>query len=298
MLENLIIVFFFLMIRRPPRSTQSRSSAASDVYKRQEVEIGDVPFLAMCCSIFPCAHLNAYYCLGPKEEAAITHCGVLTSMQSEPGCHHATPCGMEVMKISTKQRVLDLPNQKVADGNGNPIMVSAVLNYRVADAKKALLNVTNADAFVSTVPLLQPTGQSMLTCVAQNAQATLKQTVGKFSYDMLKHSSDDINENMRQHLAPLLVCAGIEVASIRLNDLSYAPEVAAAMLKTQQARALIQARELIVEGAVRIAQDAVAGLERDGRIKLDDNSKARIVSNLLTVTCGESNAVPTLQLDS
>eukprot|EP00658_Telonema_sp_P-2_P026143 TRINITY_DN2054_c0_g1_i16.p1 TRINITY_DN2054_c0_g1~~TRINITY_DN2054_c0_g1_i16.p1 ORF type:complete len:203 (-),score=49.51 TRINITY_DN2054_c0_g1_i16:365-973(-) len=202
-------------------------------------------------------------------------------MEKQPGCHCRSPCGILVNKISTKQRVDDLPTQKVADGNGNPVMVSAVLNYRVSDSKRALMNVQNVHTFVST-----------------NAQATLKQTVGRYSYDQLKSVAETVNEEMRTTLQSLVQCAGIEVNSIRLNDLSYAPEVAASMLKIQQARALIQARELIVEGAVRISQDAVLRLEESDAVQLDAATKAKIVTNILTVTCGESNAVPTVSLQT
>merc|ERR1712146_511816 len=101
---------------------------------------------------------------------------------------------------------------------------------------------------------------------------------------------------MRMSLQPLLVVAGIEVSSMCLNDLSYAPEVAAAMLKRQQAAALVDARALIVEGAVRIAQDAVTRLEGDGTVQLNDDQKVKIVTNLLTVTCADTDATPTVSL--
>merc|ERR1711987_24897 len=131
-----------------------------------------------------------------KTEAAVLHMGQLTEMQKTPGLHCGYPCGREIRYVSTKQRTMELPTSKIADAVGNPVMVSAILNYRVVDAKKALLHI----------------------------------------------------ENM----------------SMSLNDLSYAPEVAAAMLKRQQAMALVEARTLIVEGAVRIAQDAVSKLEMEG----------------------------------
>merc|ERR1712093_969698 len=162
--------------------------------------------------------------------------GVLTEIQQEPGLHCTVPCGREVRNVSIKQCTMDLPNSKIADKNGNPVMVSAILNYRVVDAKKALLNVENYKDYVNT-----------------NAQAVMKQTISTFTYDQLKEQHDSVNAQMRDSLAPLLVVAGIEVTSMCLNDLSYAPEVAAAMLKKQQARALVDARTLIVEGAVRIA---------------------------------------------
>eukprot|EP00658_Telonema_sp_P-2_P044337 TRINITY_DN321_c0_g1_i9.p1 TRINITY_DN321_c0_g1~~TRINITY_DN321_c0_g1_i9.p1 ORF type:complete len:290 (-),score=76.44 TRINITY_DN321_c0_g1_i9:329-1198(-) len=248
----------------------------------EDVSFGPIPCISILgTAVCPCWWLcgTGCFCLEPREEAALMHCGVLTSMEKEPGCHCTVPCGFEMRSISTKQCVCELPSQKVADGNGNPINVSAVLNYRVSDSKKAIMNVQDVDSFVNT-----------------NAQATLKQTVGRYSYDQLKALSEEVNSTMKSNLIPLVECAGVEVSSMRLNDLAYAPEVAAAMLKIQQARALVQARELIVEGAVRIAQDAVTKLEQENVIDLDPVTKTTIVTNILTVTCGESNAVPTVAL--
>jgi len=158
-------------------------------------------------------------------------------------------------------------------------MVSAILNYRVVDAKKALLHVENRSKYVNT-----------------NAQAVLKQIVSQYSYEQLKGEHEEVNERMRMMLQPLMVIAGVMISSFCLNDLSYAPEVAAAMLKRQQARALVDARTLIVEGAVKIAQDAVTRLEEEGTVALNDDQKVKIVTNLLTVTCSDTDATPTVSL--
>merc|ERR1712100_947698 len=200
-------------------------------------------------------------------------------MENKAGLHCAVPVGQQVRRVSTKQCTMDLPTSKVADAIGNPVMVSAILNYRVVDSKKALLHVENQQQYVNT-----------------NAQAVLKQTVAQYSYEQLKADHDEVNSRMRATLQPLMVLAGIEVSSMSLNDLSYAPEVAAAMLKRQQAMALVDARTLIVEGAVRIAQDAVTKLEQDGTVTLDEDQKVKIVTNLLTVTCADTDVTPTVSL--
>merc|ERR1712093_926660 len=137
--------------------------------------------------------------------------GVLTEIQQEPGLHCTVPCGREVRNVSIKQCTMDLPNSKIADKNGNPVMVSAILNYRVVNSKKALLNVEHYSKFINT-----------------NAQAVLKQTVSTFTYDQLKEHHNEVNAQMQASLAPILVVAGVEVTTMCLNDLSYAPEVAAA----------------------------------------------------------------------
>merc|ERR1712070_957075 len=121
-------------------------------------------------------------------------------------------------------------------------------------------------------------------------------TVARYSYEQLKADHDEVNSRMRCTLQPLMVQAGIDIMSMSLNDLSYAPEVAAAMLKRQQAMALVDARTLIVEGAVRIAQDAVSKLEMEGTVQLNDDQKVKIVTNLLTVTCADTDATPTVSL--
>jgi len=247
----------------------------------EEVEIEDVPLSAklISCLFAPLVPLFAWYTVDAKTEAAVLHMGQLTEMQKKPGLYWGYPCGREIRYISTKQRTMELPTSKIADAVGNPVMVSAILNYRVVDAKRALLHVENQQQYVNT-----------------NAQAVLKQTVAQYSYDQLKEDHDEVNERMRSTLQPLLVLAGVEVSSMSLNDLSYAPEVAAAMLKRQQAAALVDARSLIVEGAVRIAQDAVTKLESEGTVELNDEQKVKIVTNLLTVTCADTDATPTVSL--
>merc|ERR1719487_1665735 len=249
----------------------------------EEVEIEPVPLSAklLSCVFAPLLPFMGCgtYTVDAKTEAAVLHMGQLTAMENKAGLHCAVPCGMEVRHVSTKQCTMDLPTSKVADAVGNPVMVSAILNYRVRDAKRAMLHVENRVQYINT-----------------NAQAVLKQIVSQYSYEQLKGEHDEVNERMRASLQPLMVVAGIEVCSMSLNDLSYAPEVAAAMLKRQQAKALVDARTLIVEGAVKIAQDAVARLQEDGTVELDDEQKVRIVTNLLTVTCSDTDATPTVSL--
>jgi len=248
-----------------------------------EVLVEPVPILAKLASVacFPLALVGSCYTVNVKQEVAVMHCGQLTQMESRPGLHCTWACGREIKRVSTKQYAKEMPSQKIADASGNPVIVSAIVNYSVTDAKKAILNVQDVHEYVNT-----------------NAQATLKQVVSTYTYDQLKSMGAEINTRMRLQLAPWLEIAGVDVASICLNDLSYAPEVAAAMLKKQQAVALVQARELIVEGAVKIAQDAVQRLETDPDqpLEMDMDTRSRIITNILTVTCSESNAMPTLSL--
>jgi len=257
----------------------------------KEAQIDPIPFGSKCatCLMFavpPLAIMAAcggIYCVEQKSSKVTQHCGVLTEVQEEPGCYWSPVCGRHQQTCSVKQRTMDIDTAKVADGNGNPLIVSCIVNYRVIDPKKAILNVDDLKKYVNT-----------------NAQAVLKQTVSHFTYDQLKADYEHVNTQMRAQLQRAVGIAGVQVESINLNDLSYAPEVAAAMLKKQQAQALIEARTLIVQGAVRISQDAITLLEEDPNsgIKLNNEEKVKIVSNLLTVTCSEGEAVPTLGLQS
>jgi len=243
----------------------------------KDVEVQQVPVLV---DFLSCPFLcGGFYVVEPRQAVANVHCGVLTAVEDEPGCHYAACCCLEQHWTELKQKTMEIPTAKVADGNANPINVSCIVNYRIVDPKKAIMNVENLTQYVNT-----------------NAQAVLKQTVSHYTYNQLKGEYSHINEQMKSQLQPLVDIAGVEVASMSLNDLSYASEVAAAMLKKQQAAALIEARTLIVEGACRIAQDAILKLEQESDLNLSDEAKVRIVTNLLTVTCSEGEAVPTLGL--
>uniref|UniRef100_A0A7S3LK89 Band 7 domain-containing protein n=1 Tax=Aplanochytrium stocchinoi TaxID=215587 RepID=A0A7S3LK89_9STRA len=254
-----------------------RAEIPSDQLK--EIYTGTSPIanvLGVAC--FPFTAIGSCYTIEPRTEAIITNFGVLTEVVSEPGCHWHNCWGREMLKMSTAELIADLGNQKIIDARGNPIIVSAVISYRVTDVKKALLNVNQVGNYVTL-----------------KAQAILKQVVGQYSYDDLKLESDSVSAQLKMTLKPELDIAGVLVSSMRLNELNYAPEIAGSMLKKQQAAALIEARHLIVEGAVEIAQTAVSNLEKAG-LTMNDQERIGIVSNILTVTCSDNDAQPTISL--
>lgn len=250
-----------------------------------DVEIQPVPAVSVIgsCLLLPCLPFAGCFVINPREEAAILHFGKLTRMEKNSGCHASYPCGRSIKKISTRQKTLSLPESKIADATGSPVVASAILNYRVVDSLKALMNVQNVERFVNT-----------------NAQSVLKQVVGLHTYDQLKSESSAVTNSLLNRLQPIVSVAGIQIQSMQLNELNYAPEIASGMLKKQQASALIEARKLIVEGAVSIAQDAVALLQRgsneEGGVKMSDHEKVALITNLLTVTCAEGDAQPTVPL--
>jgi hypothetical protein len=137
--------------------------------------------------------------------------------------------------------------------------------------------------------------------VRVQSDAALRQVAGQYAYDdednknnepTLRSSADEINEQLEQKLDERLALAGIEVVEARINYLAYAPEIAAVMLRRQQASAIITAREKIVEGAVSMVKMALDKLSKDGVVELDDDKKAAMVSNLLVVLCGDDSAQP------
>lgn len=186
---------------------------------------------------------------------------------------------MEQRRVSLMEQAAPLRETKVVDAVGAPVMVGAVINWRIVEPLKAIFAVQDVNEFVMV-----------------NAQATLKQVCQLHSYNELKSQTEVINAALGDALAPTLERAGVQVTAITLSELNYAHEIAAAMLKKQQAGALIEARALVVEGAVRIAQDAVGRLEREAAFAMSDQDKTRIVTNLLTVTCSDTDATPTIQL--
>jgi regulator of protease activity HflC (stomatin/prohibitin superfamily) len=198
-------------------------------------------------------------------------------VHDRPGCFKVPCAGKEEKRVSVKRVVRELPVTKVVDAVGAPVIVAAIVNFRVVEPMKAIYDVESYDRFVTI-----------------NAHAILKQVVATHSYNELKSHADQINSALSSALAPKMVTAGVQILSFTLSELNYAPEIAAAMLKKQQAGALIEARSLIVEGAVRIAQDAINKLSKDGQIKLTDQDRVRIITNLLTVTCSDRDATPTV----
>lgn len=239
--------------------------------------LGTLCFGVGCCSCFTVA---------PKEEVVLLDFGKYNGTVKEPGCHYVCSVGRTVSRVSTKVKSIMIPETKTIDRNGNPLIINGILAYQIRNAKRATLDVEYADDFVRTQGL-----------------AALKQIVARYPYEAddaehcLKTAADTISHEMVQVLQARVQVAGVQVLSFTFNEISYAPEIAAGMLKRQQAQAILAARKVIVRGAVDIAQSAVHELEQQG-IGMDDKAKARVVSNLLTVICSESATSPVLPLPS
>lgn len=222
------------------------------------------------------------------------------------GFHWVNPF-ISTKQLSLRARNLDAEPIKVNDKAGNPIMIGLVLVWKLHDTYKAMFEVD-----VQTMAAGRAAGQSATGVTASammaalekfvmiQADAALRQVAGQYAYDneetpdaiTLRDGSEEINKELETRIAERLDMAGIDVVEARINYLAYAPEIAAVMLRRQQATAIIAAREKIVEGAVSMVKMALDKLNEDKVVDLDPDRKAQMVSNLLVVLCGDDNAQP------
>lgn len=192
-------------------------------------------------------------------------------------------------KVSTKTNTLNNSQQKVNDVDGNPVIIGSIVIWRVANPTKAVFNVENYFDYLST-----------------QCDSTIRNIARLYPYDSvagndemtLRGSSLEIADRMKKELQAKADEAGIEILEVKITHLAYSEEIAAAMLKRQQAAATIAAREQIVEGAVGMVKMALERLEGDDLIILDDERKAAMVSNLLVVLCGDKDAQPVVNSGS
>lgn len=209
-------------------------------------------------------------------------------------------------KLSLRARNLDAEPIKVNDKTGNPIMIGLVLVWKLKDTYKAMFEIDSQTMAQSGTEQLSGTSVSNVMLAFENfvktqSDAALRQVAGLYAYDnnesgkaelTLRDSADEINKQLEEKLDERLSMAGIEVVEARINYLAYAPEIAAVMLRRQQADAIISAREKIVEGAVSMVKMALDKLSSEEIVNLDDDKKAAMVSNLLVVLCGDDSAQP------
>jgi len=234
---------------------------------------------------FPITVLGSWLVVHPQEEAVVLIWGRFHRLVKTPGLSWINVFGRKIIKVTTKRQVLELPRTTVADGNGNPIVIAGVVTYQYVDSIKVALEIEDAHEFVKT-----------------QAMAVLKQVASKYPYESqdghsLKAEAQVIGQEMVRTLQAKVDAAGTVIAAYELSDLSYAPEIAQSMLIRQQATALVDARKIIVEGAVEIVREAVELLAARG-LEFDPAEKSRTVANLLTVICGEARVQPTYSIQS
>lgn len=242
--------------------------------------------------------------LEPNEARVITWFGKYAGTFAEAGYFWINPF-YGSKKLSLRARNLDAEPIKVNDKVGNPVMIGLVLVWKLKDTYKALFEVDTQTMATSAQGTVGTDVKSIMNALEKfvrvQSDAALRQVAGQYAYDdedggagelTLRSGSDEINQLLEQKLDDRLALAGIEVVEARINYLAYAPEIAAVMLRRQQASAIITAREKIVEGAVSMVKMALDKLSREEVVDLDDEKKAAMVSNLLVVLCGDDSAQP------
>lgn len=189
-------------------------------------------------------------------------------------------------KISLRANNLDTKPIKVNDKQGNPIIIGAVVVWRVADTYKAAFDVDNYISFVVT-----------------QSEAAIRKLAGHYNYDhfedgaeeiTLRSSADEVSELLEREVSERLAIAGIDVIEARISHLAYSEEIAGAMLQRQQATAVVAARSKIVEGAVGMVEMALGELSKKSIVELDEERKAQMVSNLMVVLCGDKATQPVI----
>ena len=251
-----------------------------------------------------------YFAVQPGDSRAITFFGQYRGTVRTVGFHWVNPFsgkrrvslrvrtfetgstkGSDVTEPSTGKVLVKASRSrgtpiKVNDRDGNPIEIAAVVVWQVTDTAQAIFSVDDYENFVEI-----------------QSESALRNLASQFHYDApddhdtpsLRGNTDLIGARLRDELHVRLAQAGVEVIEARISSLAYAPEIAAAMLRRQQASAVIAARQKIVEGAVGMVEMALTQLEQRGVAKLDGAERARMVGNLLIVLCSEQNAQPVVQ---
>ena len=242
--------------------------------------------------------------LEPNEARVITWFGKYAGTFEDTGYFWINPF-YSTKKLSMRARNLDAEPIKVNDKVGNPVMIGLVLVWKLKDTYKALFEVDSQTMATTAQGQIGGDVKSIMKAlesfVRVQSDAALRQVAGQYAYDdednrteelTLRSGGEEINDQLEQKLNERLALAGIEVVEARINYLAYAPEIAAVMLRRQQASAIITAREKIVEGAVSMVKMALDKLASEQIVELDDDKKAAMVSNLLVVLCGDDSAQP------
>ncbi|MNP15190.1 SPFH domain / Band 7 family protein [compost metagenome] len=223
----------------------------------------------------------------PNQAQVITFFGKYMGSIRNSGFWVTVPFSIQ-KKVSLRVRNFNSAKLKVNDIEGNPVEIAAVVVFRVTDSAKALFEVENYEMFVEI-----------------QSETALRHVASKYPYDRfegegysLRGNSEEVAAELGNELQKRLLVAGVEVIETRLTHLAYATEIASAMLQRQQASAIISAREKIVEGAVTMVQMAIARIESDGIVKLDEERKATMINNLMVAVVSDRSAQPVINTGS
>ena len=247
--------------------------------------------LQIIISILWCIMWNSYVVINPNETAVLQFFGKYSGTVKTEGFRWFINPLFEKTKISFRIRNFESAKLKVNDVNANPIDIAAVVVWKVFDAAEALFEVDDYDNYVQI-----------------QSEAALRAMATKYPYDIIEEKDlggvalsshqEEVAQELRESVQARLSRAGIEVLEARISHLAYAPEVAQAMLRRQQASAVVAARREIVDGAVGMVELALDQLSIKGIIELDEDKKATMVSNLLVVLCSETDTTPVVNTGS
>jgi len=227
-----------------------------------------------------------FFMVHPNQARVLTLFGTYVGSARKTGLRWANPFYAK-LAVSLRVRNFDCDKLKVNDSSGNPIEIAAVVVWKVVDSAEAIFEV---DDYISFVEI--------------QSEAALRNLATSYPYEAhdgetaLRSNPQQIAEELKTEVQDRLEKAGVQVIEARISHLAYAPEIASAMLKRQQAQAIVAARRQIVDGAVGMVKLALDELKKQDVIDLDDERKAAMVSNLLVVLCGEENAQPVLNTGS
>ena len=234
----------------------------------------------LLAGIFLCC---GFFTLQPNEARVLTLFGKYVGTERRSGFHWTNPFN-EKPRISLRSRNFNSATLKVNDKNGNPIEIGVVVVWKVEDTAQARFDVDNFVEFVKV-----------------QSESAVRVLASRYSYDQgeddeitLRSGVEEVSMTLKTELQDRLEQAGVVVEEARLSHLAYAPEIAGAMLRRQQAEAVIAARTKIVHGAVSMVEMALGELSARKVVELDSERKASMVSNLLVVLCSETDAQPVL----
>jgi regulator of protease activity HflC (stomatin/prohibitin superfamily) len=226
---------------------------------------------------------GGFFTLQPNEARVLVLFGEYRGTVRESGFHWTNPF-MKKLHVSLRARNLNGEKLKVNDKQGNPIEIAAVVVWRIADTAEATFDV-----------------DSCMEYVRIQSETAVRHLATSFAYDhgeeneiTLRSGGEEVQALLRNELQDRLAKAGVVVDDARLTHLAYAPEIASAMLRRQQAEAVIAARQKIVHGAVSMVEMALRELAEKQVVHLDDERKAAMVSNLMVVLCGEADVHPVI----
>jgi hypothetical protein len=224
---------------------------------------------------------NGLFAVSPNEAVVLQLFGSYAGTVKQAGLRWANPF-LAKRKVSQRIRNFESSHLKVNDTDGNPIEIGAVVVWRVVDTAEAVFEVDNYENYVKV-----------------QSEAAVRNLASRYPYDAheeekvsLRGSTAEVAADLKHEIHDRLAKAGVEVIEARISHLAYAPEIAAAMLRRQQAGAVVAARTRIVEGAVGMVDLALEHLAKSSLVKLDEERKAAMVSNLLVVLCSERDVQP------